>query len=323
MYFRIRLKTTVKSFKILILFLFTFVFAFVCRYFFNHSHTDRVYDIAVIDEDESEASRSLIENFAKIDGVRFIRASVGDSPKALLREGRYYSVYTIKKGYMDKLMKAEMEGLIDVESFSSNSAVKWLNDKLAAIIIKDYVFYDIYGRISENEEVSLAFYKKKAEATEKENEILSLNVIEKHEKVSLEAPEMLYSLRLNRYAVFLFSSLIGMYGSLKFFERLCEMKLSGLEHRLTLIGIGRRKLLLSEFFIHIIVYILCSSVLFVIVENIGVSVFLFSFLSMILSTALFFMIEYLAENLIVYRILSRIFYMFLLIGLMFFMYIKF
>lgn len=314
MYFKLRLKSLLRSRELIVLLFLSIGLGLCCYYFANvKKSVKESYDIAIVDQDNTEASKKLINDISNMSGIRVTLSNAESFGENLISSGKYYLVYTIKKGYESKLQAGKIEDMIDLQTFSNNTAVKWINDKVAAIIIKEYVFYDMYTRIREYDEISLQDYIDSANTTKAENEILFLNVIENSKTVDLNNLEELTVVKINKYSVFLFLTGIGMYFSLKAVARLCKMRVSGLTDRLVLAKIGKKKMFFSEFLIGLVKQIFFSFLLFAMVRKLEFNIYSVSFLFMIISFCFFTIIERYSKDTVVYYILSCFIFVIMLV----------
>lgn len=309
-----RLKSLLRSRELIILLLLSIGLGFCCYYFANiKKSVNEIYDIAITDQDNTELSKRLINHISDMNGIHVTLADPKSFGGNLISSGKYYLVYTIKEGYEQKLKSGDIKDMIDLQTFSHNTAVKWINDKVAAMIIKEYVFYDMYRRICEYDNLSLQEYIDSANITKSENEILSLNVIENSKKIKVNDLENLEVIKINKYAVFIFLTVIGMYFSLKAVAILCKMRVSGLTGRLELVQLKKRNLFVSEFLICLVKQVFFSFLLFVIIRNLDVKIYFVSILFAILSFCFFTLIERYSKDTAVYYILSCIVFVIMLI----------
>lgn len=309
-----RLKSLLRSREIIILLFFSIGLGFSCYYFANiKKSVNEIYDIAITDQDNTELSKRLINHISEMNGIHVTLADSKSFGGNLISSGKYYLVYTIKEGYERKLRSGDIKDMIDFQTFSHNTAVKWINDKVAAMIIKEYVFYDMYRRICEYDNLSLQEYIDSANITKSENEILSLNVIENSKKIKVNDLENLEVIKINKYAVFIFLTVIGMYFSLKAVAILCKMRVSGLTDRLVSVQLKKRNLFVSEFLICLVKQVFFSFLLFVIIRNPDVKIYFVSLLFAIMSFCFFTLIERYSKDTAVYYILSCVVFVIMLI----------
>lgn len=319
MYFKIRLKNSIISVRLMIFVLISIGLGLCCIYFANKKLEEQSFTIAVIDRDKTEASETLIDLFSEINGIDLIRFPEDEKEQDLISTGKYYLVYIIKKGYMKNLKAGKIKNLIDVKSFSSNTSAKWLNDKLSAIILREYVFYDIFLRMNVYEKISLEEYKSAAKRTQKENEILSLHVVDVFSDPKIEKTEIF---RINKYAVFISLSMLGLYLGLKSGERSCRMKHTDLKYRLNLSGVSSLHFLISEFLISFILYLIPMLLLMSLVPGIGIPVYLVSVVNMMIGYLAFTCLEKNVETPVVYTVNAWIIYTVILIFSIIFMYFR-
>lgn len=322
MYVLIRMKSLIRSIRFWIPVFLGIVFGLCLHLIANSSVQDIQYEIAVIDEDRTEASQRLVDEIKKINGIKTKSVTGEHHAKDLISQGNYYLVYTIKKGYMEQLKSANIKDLIDVDSFSINTSVKWLNDKVAAIIIREYVYYDMFLRIKKEQNRSFSDYEEEVRNTKKQSEILRLNVINESQKSNASGVST-NLLRRNNYAVLLFLVGIGVYTGLKAFQNVCEMRQSGLSLRLRKAGIKEASLFLSELFIVITTVFAVIGTFILIGSGVGLTVYAMSLAVSLIGSLMFWGLSGISGTTATYLLLSWTVLILLLIGSCFVMYLKF
>lgn len=115
-------------------------------YIDNNSTEKRVFKIAIIDYNVSEMSKQLIndvEDKFKVDVTRDEDIKVASKK---LIAGKYDAVYEIDKNFDTKLQK---EGLVDLITVHKNEEavnIKWLDDQIGVMILKNWIYYDLLDR---------------------------------------------------------------------------------------------------------------------------------------------------------------------------------
>lgn len=229
MYFLMKLKYVLPK-QLLLFFLIGLTFSSL--FVISSETRKKVSDLRIdmIDRDGTEISKKLLAALKAREDIRF-------GKEADL-------VFVIKKGFSMSFSKGDLKGLIELKSGELNPYQGLIRDKIAAEVVNQYIYFDLFQRLKEKKNIDLITYEKLLAETKKENELLTLSV----EKIGREE-EVRSSLRPETY-LFLFL-LIGagfVSNAISFLDLSREREL-GLRGRLRLSGFSKFRFYSSEYWL--------------------------------------------------------------------------
>ena len=267
------------------------------------------YSIAVVDEDNTDFSSRLVKALQNMKGLSVNRDKNADI------------TYTIKKGAEKAFKSGDLKELIEVKSRNYLPGIGLINDKAAIRIVNDYIYYNLYERIRKEKDISFVEYGKVFKASEKENEILAVNVISGNGK-SDDGVSGNMAVDYGKYIFIITALFIGMYLNLTSFSDLFNMKLDGMKGRLSLAGITGFNLPASEFVLNHIkfwLFVISASLLY---KNISFKSFILIFMVTELSFVIFWALERTAKTKEAYNTASRAVLLFLAAAAIFISYFR-
>lgn len=228
MYTKIKVKNEVFKGSVLILILFSFSFAFVLNIFSKSMEAPTTFKIEIIDEDDTDLSDKAVDAIRGLSGVEIVK-NASDVR------------YIIKKGFGEKFVRGEFDGLIEVDRSSFKQGISLLNDRIVTKLVGDYIYLDLYDRINEVKSVSYLEYSKSLEKTRLTNEILLVNVNDSKidDKTSSD-------INFLSYTALIFMLVLCMNIGIEQILRINTLRKNGLMDRLKLSGINEIIVVLSE-----------------------------------------------------------------------------
>lgn len=119
----------------------------LCNIINSFENVNALYNVAIIDYDNSELSKKLIDNIILYKQINVSIEKNIEESKVKLGKGIYDVVYEIKKGYQQSLQNNNYDKVLKVHSPSSTTEVKWINDRISLCILKEWMFNDIFCRV--------------------------------------------------------------------------------------------------------------------------------------------------------------------------------
>lgn len=119
----------------------------ICSVFKEWHDSKTLFDIAIIDYDNTDMSKDLIDNIKNNKQVNLIVEDDIDKSMRLLSRGKYDVVYEIKKGFQNKLENGEFSNILVANKEVDSTAVKWINDRVSLIVVRSWMLKDIEDRI--------------------------------------------------------------------------------------------------------------------------------------------------------------------------------
>lgn len=117
--------------------------------FIETNSTDKqVFNISIIDEDETKLSKDLIESITKNLRININIDTNIDKSMVKLIKGKYDAIYQIKEGYEKNLIDKNIKDLIVVHKNVEAVNIDWLSDQIAIMSLKEWIYYDMFDRIS-------------------------------------------------------------------------------------------------------------------------------------------------------------------------------
>lgn len=145
----------------------------LCNIIKDFQNTTSLYSVAIIDYDKSKLSKKLINDITLYKQINVTIEKDIKKSKTKLSRKIYDVVYEIKEGFQQKLENNNYDKVIKVHSQSYATEVKWINDRISLLILKEWMFNDILDRVKK---VDNNFDKSKLEKIYKENNNKLLDV---------------------------------------------------------------------------------------------------------------------------------------------------
>ncbi len=228
MYLKVKLKNELISRDMLIIIFISLLFSFSVNLLYKSLENRGNYYVKIEDEDKTELSAEFVNIISEIKEVK-------------ISEKDEDVRYIIKEGFGEKFHNGELSGLIEVNKLSFKSGINLLNDRIATKLATHYIYRNLYERMSKESGISFEEYQAKLSETQLLNEIFVLNINNENILKGM-AKQTDYS----GYLKLFFIISVGMYISIKAFEELRAMRVSGLSDRLRLSGKGELNLFVSH-----------------------------------------------------------------------------
>lgn len=239
-----------KKRNLIMLLIIPLLITYICTYFENVSRApSKVYNIGIIDHDKTELSSSLIMKIKEHNEISLsIEQDLDKSLKKLFR-GKYDVVYEIKSGFQKKIQNREFDDILISHKEVNSTTVKWLNDQISLIVVRDWLYVDGLSRIRSlisdyNEEE----YRQKFESVLADNKILSLKV---HKISSEEVKQEEKESKGSSAFKILWASII-LFVLISFGKKVVEDREKGIIVRLALSGISKIKYYITGLIIQVI-----------------------------------------------------------------------
>lgn len=113
----------------------------------RNSENDLLYKVAVIDNDNTNYSKKLVNDLKAYKEIEIFTERDLDDALVKLSRGKYDVLYEIKEGYENKIGNCEYLNLIKSNKEVGAIHVKWVDDKLSLIVLREWMFSDIKKRI--------------------------------------------------------------------------------------------------------------------------------------------------------------------------------
>ena len=177
---RNRLKIIFQDRLLWALFVFVFVFfALILNNFIEYINTGSKMPIVVIDEDDSDYSKSLLKKLDNQDSLYIINTN-DDNGFELLKDGKAEALYYIPKGYQDSILNMNYNEIVKVYYLEGSTAGKVISDIFASEML-----YDICTVKSLNLLEQIISLKNKEETERIIQEAKRIIASEKREKVNM------------------------------------------------------------------------------------------------------------------------------------------
>ena len=163
MYTGIRIKNELCKWSLLIIIISSFTFAVALTFFSKSLETPAVYNVEIVDEDNTVLSYKAVKMVRELSGVVIVKSDADVK-------------YVIKNGFMEKFEKGEFDGLIDVRKNSLKRGISLLNDRIVTRLVSDYIYLNLYDRMNKVKKISFEDYEKNLKKTRLVNEILFIRV---------------------------------------------------------------------------------------------------------------------------------------------------
>jgi ABC-2 type transport system permease protein len=156
------------------------VFYFIAGEIFSKSEAYNKIPIALIDEDNTEISKLIVDKLKSNDSLKCYEESIDKALKSL-EENEIEGVYLLKKGLKDKIESEDINDLVDVYYLPQNTAAVGLTDMVAGEIMPVVCSYKV-GALGEK---LYKQYKHKESLIIKEKIISYSNELEQEETFKL------------------------------------------------------------------------------------------------------------------------------------------
>jgi len=94
-----------------------------------------VIPIAIVDEDNSGYSRTLVDRLAEKEGFK-IESATGEKALEMLKGSKVEEVFIIKKGFEGKIVNGENQGIIDLIKSPSSFSADFVSEVVAGEVIR-------------------------------------------------------------------------------------------------------------------------------------------------------------------------------------------
>lgn len=94
-----------------------------------------VIPIAVVDEDQSEYSRTLLDRLSKKEGFKIVTTTT-EKALEMLKSNKIEEVFVIKKGFEEKIIHGENEQIIDMVKSPSSFSADFAGEVVAGEVIR-------------------------------------------------------------------------------------------------------------------------------------------------------------------------------------------
>ncbi len=154
------------------------VITYICTYIDKEARdTSKVYNVAIIDHDVTELSSSLIKKMGEYSEIELSIEEELESTLRKLARGKYDVVYEIKEGFQRKIQSGKFDDTLIAHKEVNSTTVKWLNDQIGLIVVKEWLYVDVFDTIRGLDiDLSKEDFKQKFEESMANNRILSLNI---------------------------------------------------------------------------------------------------------------------------------------------------
>jgi len=232
-----------------------------------------MYSVGIIDYDKTEFSSSLIKKMKEYSEIELvIEENLEQSMKKLAR-GKYDVVYEVKEGYQNKILSGEFYDILVSHKEVNSIAVKWINDQISLLVVRDWLYVDAFSRIrSLDPSFKEIEFKQKFEAAMADNKILSLEIhkINEEEGVSRRDEESMGS--------YIFKVLWGsimLFFVISFGKKIVDDREKGIIVRLELSGLARTEYYITNSILPLLSSIIPFTVSYILMgyfnfKNIGV-----------------------------------------------------
>ncbi|WDV47473.1 ABC transporter permease [Clostridiaceae bacterium M8S5] len=119
----------------------------ICGIIKSYQTSTLLYKVAVIDNDNTPTSSELIDDIIAYKQIDVTIEEDKEKSMIKLSRGNYDVVYEIKDGFEDKIKKGKFDNILVANKESTSLGVKWVNDKVSLIVLRRWMFSDIYKRI--------------------------------------------------------------------------------------------------------------------------------------------------------------------------------
>jgi hypothetical protein len=119
------------------------LFVFMVKAMTTSSVDSSSLPIGIVDCDNTDSSKDLIDGLQKVDTIRIIQKSEKEL-QALLADEMIYSYFTIENGYEEKLKSGDLKKLITMYYKQNNKSASILSDIVAGEIIYPESLYQGY-----------------------------------------------------------------------------------------------------------------------------------------------------------------------------------
>lgn len=276
MYVWIRLKQDIRK-KLLIYLLLSLVFSLILTFLRERGKELTEVSIAIMDEDESEVSKKFLSALKVRENLRF--------------EEKADLIFELKKGFEENFLKGELKNLIVIKKGKNHPFLDIIKDEIASEAVNQFIYHDIFKRLSSTKKMDFKIYEESLRKTEKENEILGLYVSSK------DGEEGKGTLSLNKFQlyekhiIFLFFTLLGIFLVSLTFEEMARDEERGMRARLSLSGIKEREILGSVFLNTHLIFLIFSLSFYAFYERTAERALFLSLLMVEISFWLFYFIQ--------------------------------
>lgn len=229
MYTRIRIKNELCKWSLLIIIISSFTFAVALTFFSKSLETPAVYNVEIVDEDNTVLSDKAVKMVRELSGVVIVKSDADVK-------------YVIKNGFMEKFEKGEFDGLIEVRKNSLKRGISLLNDRIVTRLVSDYIYLNLYDRMNKVKKISFEDYEKNLKKTRLANEILFIRVNDSRINDNIVS-EMDFSSYIALFFLLTVYINIGMGRTIK----LSRMRRLGILDRLRPAGAGEGIVIFGEF----------------------------------------------------------------------------
>lgn len=177
-YFIIQLKNKFLGKKNMIILLSIIILSIGLTYAYHISQEQNIYKAGIVDLDQSEASRNIINVLKNQEEINLIVEESNALAEEKLKSGDYHILYIIENGFEDALKAGEYKDLLGYSKESSMQITAWLNDFISLKVLKEWAYYDLYNLINEESLIPYTYedYSKAYNENLKDNEIISLTI---------------------------------------------------------------------------------------------------------------------------------------------------
>jgi len=177
-YFIIQLKNKFLGKKNLLILLSIIFLSVGLTYAYHISQEENIYRAGVVDLDQSDASKRVINVLKEQREIDLILEKSKTLAHEKLKRGDYHILYTIEKGFEEGLKAGKYKELLSYSKESSMQMTAWLNDFISLKVLKEWAYYDLYNLIQKEslEAYTYEDYSKAYDDNLKDNEIISLKI---------------------------------------------------------------------------------------------------------------------------------------------------
>ena len=121
--------------RVLFLFILPIGATLLLGMFFEKGQSELSIPIAIVDEDQSDFSSVILNRLSKQSNIRLLVVPIKDAKK-LLKTNEVDSVFVLKKGFQEKILEQNREGIIEEWVTPSTMAVGIIRELIASEVIR-------------------------------------------------------------------------------------------------------------------------------------------------------------------------------------------
>lgn len=167
-----------KKRNLVMLLIIPLVITYICTYIDKEARDpSKVYNVAIIDRDVTELSSSLVRKMEEYSEIELFKEKELEDSLRKLARGKYDVVYEIREGLQRKIQNGEFDDTLTAHKEVNSTAVKWLNDQISLMVVKEWLYLDVFNIIQNLDiEFSEEDFRKKIEESMSSNKILTLDI---------------------------------------------------------------------------------------------------------------------------------------------------